>query len=196
MKLEPPVNENYAATIVALKGIRDVGLDTLNAVTLMNYQALIGKDHPEGTLGVLFTAETRLSEEFCRKNNLHRHGHLNDDPGVTGFMEDNRRVRAVKFAGQRSDAFWLPLESLAYTGVKVSEFSVGDTFDHLKGRQICQKHKVPRPQKDALGHTLPESRVGEKHFPVHFDTPNYFRNNHLISDDTDIVVTQLSQIIP
>lgn len=189
MKHEEPENINYAATVVKLKGIRDVGLNTLNAVNVMNYQALIDKSHGEGELGILFTAETRLSEEFCRVNNLHRHGTLNADPGVTGYMEDNRRVRAVKLGGQRSDAFWLPLKAVEYTGVKRGDLKEGDIFDHLKGHLICEKHKVDRAQKNVVGQVLP-NRVDEKHFPQHFDTVNYFRNSFLIPDDTDIVVTQ------
>jgi hypothetical protein len=185
------VNENYAAEILPLKNINtDLGLNTLNGVVLRNYQALIDKSHQEGELGVLFTAETKLSEEFCRKNNLHRHADLNEDQSVTGYIEDHRRVRAIKLGGQRSDAFWLPLTSLEWTGVDIAEFKEGDLFDHLDGKLICEKHVVPvkgsTPGKPTV---IVKSRVEEKIFPLHFSTDNYFRNADKIDPLTQIVVT-------
>lgn len=192
MKLSPPVNENYAAEIVRLKNINtDLGLNTLNGVILRNYQALIDKAHEEGELGVLFTAETKLSEEFCRKNNLHRHADLNEDQSVTGYIEDHRRVRAIKLGGQRSDAFWLPLSSLVWTGVNVAEFNEGDLFDHLNGKLICEKHVVAVKNPTAPKvKTEIASRVDEKHLPLHFDTANYFRNAHLIDPNEFVTATQ------
>ena len=47
----------------------------------------------------VFPAEVQLSGEYARFNNLHRHGNLNADQGQAGYLEDNRRVRALKFRG-------------------------------------------------------------------------------------------------
>jgi len=81
MRLVKPVNENYCATIVKIKNIIPLqGCDNVVATTIFGYQAIVGKNTEIGTLGVVFTAETQLSEEYCRENNLFRRAGENKDP--------------------------------------------------------------------------------------------------------------------
>lgn len=193
MKIEAPENENYSATVIRVPSINKLeGMDNVVGVPLLGFQAIVSKDTKVGDIGVVFTPETQLSEEYAKVNNLHRHAELNADPEKAGFFEDNRRVKAMKFVGHRSDAFFMPLESLAFTGVDIGELNEGDTFDKLNGHEICRKHlkrreSVPRVEKNK--HKV-FRRVDEKFLPEHYDTGNYWKNADAIKGETNIVVTQ------
>ncbi len=190
MKLEPPVNSNYAAVVVKVKTVNELpGLDNLRGTPLLGYQALVGREVEPDTVGIVFTAETQLSEEFCRENNLFRKAELNADPTKTGYLEENRRVRAIKLRQQKSSALFMSLDSLSYTGVDVNDLTSGDTFDKLNGFDVCKKYVIREPK---VGKQQPkkERRVEDKLFPAHFDTAQYWRNKDSIPDNAFITVTQ------
>lgn len=196
MKLEAPENPNYTATIVRVRNTVPLeGLDNLVAVPIFGYQALVSKvDVSElGGLSVLFTAESQLSLEYASYNNLHRHGDLNRDESAKGYLEDNRRVKAIKLRGHQSNALLMPLESLAFTGAPLDELQEGDTFDQLNGHPIVKKYLLREPgtnRKVDKNAVKKFRRVDEKFLPEHYDTENYWRNAHAIPADAPVVVTQ------
>lgn len=194
MKLEAPENANYAAVVVKVTAIVELdNCDNVVATPLLGFQAIVGKGTQVGDLGVVFTAETQLSEEFARLNNLHRHGNLNADESAKGYLEDNRRVKALKFRGHRSDALFMPLSALAYTGVNVAGLAPGDTFDKLGSHEVCRKYVVKRktPGTRAAAATAKVfRRVDEKMLPEHYDTANWFKNADTVKPRTRVTVTQ------
>lgn len=192
MAFTAPKNPNYACTVVRLTAVNDLaGCDNIAGAPVLGFQAIVGKDRQPGDLGVVFTAETALSEEFARANNLHREPELNQDPGEKGYLERNRRVRAIKLRGHRSDALFMPLESLAYTGYDVTKLAPGDTFDELNGHLICEKYAVKKagPTQLAKNKAKTYERVDRKHFHLHVDTDNYFRVADSIPADAEVIVT-------
>lgn len=194
MKLKAPENDNYAAVVVAIKSINELeGCDNVVGTPIFGFQAIIGKDHEVSELGLFFPAETQLSDEYARMNNLHRHGNLNNDEGSKGYLEDNRRVRAMKFRGHRSDCLFMPLTSLSYIkGLKIDELKEGDTFDFIGDHEICRKYIVKR--KSAANrmekNKLKFVRVDKMFMPEHYDSDNYFRNSESIPADKLVIVTQ------
>jgi RNA ligase len=195
MKLTPPKNENYAATVVAITRIVELAnCDNVVGTPLLGFQAIVGKDTQVGDLGIVFPAETQASEEYARLNNLHRHPEKNDDADKKGYLEDSRRIKAIKFRGQRSDCLFMPLDSLTFTGADLSQLAIGDTFDELNGHDICRKYQV---KVNSMGHARTGAvkqklfkRVDEKFLPEHYDTGNFFRNRETINAGQRIVVTQ------
>lgn len=194
MKVNPPANPNYAAVVVSIPTITNLaGCDNIVGAPILGYQAIVSNITQIGDIGVVFTAETQLSEEFARVNNLHAHAHLNVDPDAKGYLGDNRRVRAIKLRGHRSDALFLPLTALAHTGVDLTQLQPGDTFDELNGHPICAKYERPvksnarDPQAKA---TKKFQRVDAKYLPEHYDTSRYWGNENLILPDARVVVTQ------
>jgi hypothetical protein len=187
-------NSNYCATVLRIHNLHDLeGLDNLLSVRAFNYQALVSKDHQVGELGLLFTAETKLCNEFCSYNNLYRHSELNRDVNKIGYIENSGRVKAIKLKGNLSTALFMPLSSLSYLGIDTSTFKEGDVFTHIDGKEVCQKyvietHKVERKNK-VKGKTKRFIRVDAVNFPEHFDTDNYWRNCHKIKDDDWVIVT-------
>lgn len=190
--IKPPKNPNYAATVVVIRQIVPLeNCDNVVAAPLLGYQAIVSKTTQVGDIGLLFTAETQLSEEYARMNNLHRHADLNDNPDAKGYLEDNRRVKALKFRGHRSDALFMPLSSLRYCAPSGTVLSEGDTFDELDGHEICRKYVRPgNPRGLSTAPIRKTSRVEEKFFPKHFDTENYFKNKDKIDVSDVVYITQ------
>ena len=193
MKLKEPENINYAAQIVKISALNPLeNSDNLLGAPLLGMQAVVSKDTEIGTVGVVFVAGTQLSDEYTAKNNLFRHHELNEDKDKTGFIEDNRRVKAIKLRGNRSDALFMPLSSLAYTKIDLSELNVGDVFEELNGFEICKKYEVKRkssPAHEKNKHKV-FTRVDEKLFPRHYDTSQYYRVLDTFKPYTEIIVTQ------
>ena len=193
MKLTTPKNINYAATIVRVRHITTLpNCDNVVGIPVLGHQAIVGKDTKVGDLGVVFTAETQLSTAYAASNNLYRHAELNDDPTAKGYLEDNRRVKALKFRGHRSDALFMPLSSLNGLTDDWAHLGEGDTFDELEGHEICRKYVIrqPREQRPGQQKLTKKQRVDEKMLPQHFDTVNYFRVPEAIAGKDHVVVTQ------
>lgn len=181
---------NYCATVVKVHHLLPLeNCDNVVAFPIFGFQAIVGKDTHVGELGVLFTAETQLSEEFCSRNNLFRNATLNRNPECTGYIEDNRRVKAVKFRGHRSDALYLPLSTIGITGLKE-----GDAFNLIDDVEICTKYIIPTfhrtPSNQIRGQKKIFDRVEAKMFPEHLDAENYFRNIQNYTPFDFITVTQ------
>lgn len=197
MKYDVIKNPNYVATVVRVAALADLeGLDNLKGLQLFGMQALVSKDTEIGSVGVLFSTEVQLSEDFATHNNLHRHNTLNIDPTQTGYLEDSRRVKAIKMRGHRSDSLFMPLSAFAYlwNGRATQEalekfFTVGDTFDSIEGKEILRKYQIKEPGINK-GPQARIKRVDLKVFPLHIDSENYWRNADKIPERAPIVVTQ------
>lgn len=195
MKLHPPENDNYAATVVALKDIVPLeGCDNVVGTPIFGFQAIVGKDSKPGDLGIVFPAESQLSEEYARKNNLYRHQELNKDQSAKGYLEDNRRVKAMKFRGHRSDCLFMPLTSLSYvSGLDINDLEPGMTFDRLGDHEICQKYVVRRNRRESQLEKNKDKefkRVDKKFLPEHYDSDHYYKNSDVIPPSKTIYVTQ------
>ena len=189
MKLKEPVNEAYAATIVKLDHTYPLdNSDNLVGARFFGYSAVVPKSYPQG-LYVMFSAETQLSEEYCRENNLFRHGNLNKDESKSGYIEDNRRIRAIKLRGNASNCLVMPLESLSYTGVDLSQFNGGDTFDELAGHAICHKYVVKSTAREVKTQAPKFSRVDKRLMPEHIKTVQYWRHAQQFNE-RPVVITQ------
>ncbi len=110
------------------------------------YQVIVNALTEDGQIGVFFEQGGQLSEEFTTVNDLVRRKDAEGKP-AGGFFDDNRRVKALKLRGARSDGFWCPLEHLGYTGADLSAMKEGDTFDALAGHTICQKYVTPATER-------------------------------------------------
>lgn len=190
--MKAPVNENYAASVVRLGNLRELeNCDNVVTANIFGYNVIVGKDTQEGLLGVFFPAEVQLSDDFCRYNNLYRHKEKNVDPEQAGYIEDNRRVRAVKFRGNTSNGFFMPMDSLIKMGLDITKLEEGDVFDELEGKEICKKYEVYRaPAKENKQQQAKKSRVDKIYMPEHIDTTQYFRNKHLFHIEDRLIITQ------
>lgn len=201
MKFKEPANNNYTATVVTIKQIvplkanketKAQDCDNVVGTPLFGAQAIVGKDTKVGDIGIVFPHETQLSEDFVYENNLFRHTDQNKDDGKAGYLEDNRRVRGMKFRGHRSDCLFLPLSSLKYTKVDISKLEEGDSFDEINGKEICKKflRKVPKSRIEKNKKDRSFVRVEKKFMPEHYATDQFFKNEDAIPPNRRVVVTQ------
>lgn len=142
--MKQPENPNYAAIITRVGEVHAIpGADRIKSIRVFGMTSIVSADTREGDWVVVLPTECQVSDEFARVNNLYRHSELNADPTHTGYLEDNRRVRAIKLRGMVSSTIVLPLSALAYTKVKLDDLREGDTFDELNGHEICKKFVRP-----------------------------------------------------
>lgn len=191
-------DENYAARVVTINNLQDLpGLDNLRGTYIDGNLVLVGKDTLIGMTGVFFLAETQLGLLYCSANNLFKHGELNSNPATRGYIEENRRVKALKLKGYISTGLWMPLSSLvAIVGVGgFDDLDVGDTFHKLNGVEICCKYRrkgrTPGlPDRNEPKATGPRTRVNERAFAQHVRTSHLFANMDKLTGDEYIRLTR------
>lgn len=105
--------------------------DRVQLATAGGYQVVVGPEAKTGDLGILFPPDAQISEPYCVANKL-----LRKDGGYFG---DNRRVAVQRFRGARSEAFWSPLDSLAFTGADLAALRDGQALDELGGVELCRR---------------------------------------------------------
>lgn len=189
--MNPPKSPNYCATVVAIRALTKLpNSDFLQGVPLFGLQAIVGLDAKVGDIGIVFPSECQLSTEYSTYNNLYRHNTLNRDPDAKGYLEDNRRIRAIRLRGNRSDALFMPLESLAFTGYDISSLKEGDEFDELLGHEICRKYEIERKAGTSAAGQVKNTRIDQRLFPQQTDVSHWFRQEKTISEDAWLTVTQ------
>lgn len=196
MKLEINDSNNYAAVVVQIpEPFKLPNSDRLYGLGIFGYTVVVDDSWKEraGQLAVFFPAESQLSGVFTRHANLFRHNEQNADPKQSGYLEDNRRIRAIKLRGTVSNGLALPIEVLeGFTGTR--GFEVGQAFDTIDGVEICRKYRIKEPNvaRSREDRKLAKAfkRVDEKLFPVHVETDQYLRNEGILSDDDILIVTQ------
>ena len=192
--LKEPKNNNYAAVVIEVKAtVALAGCDNIVGLPIYGYQAITSKDTKPGDIGVMFPPEAQVSDSFANANNLFRDKTLNFDKEKKGYLETNARIRAIKLRGHRSDALFLPLSTLAFTGHDISTLKPGDMFDELNGVEICRKYVIKRQYSKRQGQhafSKRESRVEKRYMPEHTDSGNFFRVRERLDPNAFVVITQ------
>lgn len=175
------------ALICCLKNISPIdGADNIVQANLCGETIIISKEYKEGQLGLLCDTETILSTEFCKENNLFRHTNLNKDNSKQGYFEDNPRVRPIKLRGIKVSGFWIPIESLNYTGKNLP--TEGIQIKEWNEHKICDKYIKPI-QRHAIYKNSKKRVQQVLNFIEHTDTDQLLRNLFKIRIGTNIIVT-------
>lgn len=133
----------YSGYITRLKNVhKHPNADRLLLAECFGNQVIVSTDYTEGQLGVYFPSDGQLCQEYCEINNLLRKKDENGN-NIGGYMDEKRRVTAVKLRGEKSDGLFMPLTSLA-NFTTVSDLKEGDTITVLNGVEICKKYIPPR----------------------------------------------------
>lgn len=133
----------YSGYITRLKNVhKHPNADRLLLAECFGNQVIVSTDYTEGQLGVYFPSDGQLCQEYCEINNLLRKKDENGN-NIGGYMDEKRRVTAVKLRGEKSDGLFMPLTSLANFTI-VSDLKEGDTITVLNGVEICKKYIPPR----------------------------------------------------
>lgn len=133
---------SYEAIICELAAVRPhPNADRLKLATVFGNQIVVGLDAEDGDLGIFFATDGQLSEEYANANDLIRR---KDAAGnnAGGMFDPNRKVRAQRLRGEKSDGFWAVIDTLAFAG-DVDELKHGHKLDTFNGVKICQKYFTP-----------------------------------------------------
>ena len=191
-------SKNYTCQVIKLPAKVNVpGLDNLVEVNVQGNSCLIGKDSDEKDMHLFFPAESQISHEFLSSNNLYRHSELNEDKTKTGFFDDNRRVKAVKFKGIISSGFVIPIDSLKFTntvipGIGWDLYDIGMEFNEIEGIEICRKYHKPASKKEGMSNPrvkVLDGIVDAVMVPEHPDTSQLLKNIHKLGLNDYIAVT-------
>ena len=184
---------SYCGYITKLQNVRPhSNADRMKLADCFGNTVCVGIDTPEDTLLIYFPTDGQLSAEYCEYNNLVRKKDENGN-NIGGYMDpDKRNVTAIKLRGEKSDGLVMPLESLAFTGVDISTFKMGDTITVVNGHEICKKYipvnkKAPRVSEG--------NRTRKKKVPIaplfveHADTEQLAYNMDAFKPGDEIEIT-------
>ncbi len=184
---------SYCGYITKLQNVRPhSNADRMKLADCFGNTVCVGIDTPEDTLLIYFPTDGQLSVEYCEHNNLVRKKDENGN-NIGGYMDpDKRNVTAIKLRGEKSDGLVMPLESLAFTGVDISTFKMGDTITVVNGHEICKKYipvnkKAPRVSEG--------NRTRKKKAPIaplfaeHADTEQLAYNMDAFKPGDEIEIT-------
>ena len=198
MSIEVKNEVNYAALVIEVPTpVKLPNSDKLYGIGVAGIEVVVDASWLDrvGEKAVLFPAEAQLSHPLCAYANLYRHQEFNDDPEEQGYLDDNRRIRALKLRGNISKGLILPLDKI--TGISsadADDFEVGQSFDTVWGVEISRKYALPVKgvpmSKEQAKLAKAFKRVDEKVFPMHIDTEFYERNEGHVQDEDTVIVTQ------
>lgn len=169
---------SYCGYVTKLENVRPhPNADRLVLADVLGATVIVSAESQTGDIVIYFPCDGQLSEEYCRVNDLVRRKDENGEQ-AGGFLDPvKRNVCMIKLRGEYSNGLCMPLESLAYTGVDVSSFTVGDTVTVLNKHEICCKFipKVNQPavpvSHDRKGKIRTQDKLLTPYFPWHIDTP-------------------------
>lgn len=186
---------NYAASVVRIKEIRPhSNADRLVCTNIEGNNVIVGKETQPGDLGLFFPLEAQIGQEFAEKNDLIRRKDENGKP-AGGMFDNNRRVRAQQFRGEKSMGFWISIKSLDNLERGFSEkVKEGDIIEDLGKYSISRKYVVKVPDHEAMGFRKRgrqprESKIIPGQFHFHLDTEQLGRNIHKINPNDLVVLT-------
>jgi len=187
---------NNVAVITRIKNIKSIaGADKIVVGQVFESNIIVSKDIQENTLGVYFDSNLQISKEFLFFNNLYKDNKLNKDTTQSGFFDENGRVRCIKLKGVKSDAFWIPISSLKFTGFNINKLKEGFEFNDLNGIHICNKYinvktKQYRNKKKINKHKENKFKIPLTIFPENPDTEQLVKHLEDIPDNKIIIVSE------
>lgn len=193
MKLTVKENStNYACSVVEIKELFPIeGADAIVRVVVNGNNVVVPKTTEVGSKMLYFVSGTKLSEDYCRNNNLYEKTEENLDTTKKGFISfKQKRVKAIKLRGVISDGMLMPINSL-YSVVSDADFlKIGDEFTDIDNISICEKYVIP-VRNSGNGNPKQKqpskvSRLVDNQFYLHVDTNNLRKNMHQIKPD-DII---------
>lgn len=124
---------------------------------------------------VYFPVGSQINGAYLSHHNLFRKAAMNRDQAVTGFFDDNRKVKPIKLKGYPSEGFIMPYDSLSkWVGEDVGDPVDGFDFDLVGDHILVQRYFVPVIRVSGTGKgrdgSKKVSRLMEGQFRFHYDT--------------------------
>lgn len=171
----------YQAIIAPIVVRPHPNADRLQLGTTVGHQVVVGLEVKTGDGGIFFPPDGQLSLEYCEANKLLK--------TQGGYFDENRRVRAQRFRGEKSEGLWMPLSSLHYIYPQGFTAAIGTMLTELNGHPICNKYETKKTRSQGQG----KSRTHQKqnlYFKKHYDTPQWRFFKDQIPDNAYISITE------
>lgn len=180
----------YKVYVTELKNVRPhPNADRLVLADCFGNTVCVNKESKEGDIGVYFPEGGQVSLEFAEANNLLR---KKDDAGnnIGGYMDERRKVTAIRLRGEKSDGLYLPLTCLESFG-DISTLSVGDSIEVFNGHEIATKYIVKTSVKHSSdgNHTRKTKVEVAPLFSEHADTEQLAYNLSAFKPGDQIEIT-------
>ena len=180
----------YKVYVTELKNVRPhPNADRLVLADCFGNTVCVNKESKEGDIGVYFPEGGQVSLEFAEANNLLR---KKDDAGnnIGGYMDERRKVTAIRLRGEKSDGLYLPLTCLESFG-NISTLSVGDSVEVFNGHEIATKYIVKTSVRHDSGgnHTRKVKIEVAPLFSEHADTEQLAYNLSAFKPGDQIEIT-------
>lgn len=195
-------DSNYLARIVEMKNpTKHPNADKLQIWNVGGYDVITDLSRQEGDICVYFAPETQLHHDIVSKLNLYSTKELNADQTQVGYINDKRRVKAVKLRGIVSEGMVLPADEVFLTlvenwrtGYDMST-AIGQEFDTVDNILICEKYAPPQVfgGRQVTGDSkVKRPKVNEflipGQFNLHYGTSKLQDNIWKFNNPDDIVV--------
>lgn len=199
MKLTIKENsKNYACSVVEIKELFSIeGADAIVRTVVNGNNVVVPKSTEVGSKMLYFVSGTKLSADYCYKNNLYDKPEENYDKEKRGFISSKQlRVKAVKLRGVISDGMLMPLNSLDSFNLDIkNSLNIGDEFTDINGTSICEKYIVPVKEFNQGGQKTPKSRklkelLLENQFRFHHETEHFVKHQNKFNQETEIIITR------
>jgi hypothetical protein len=177
----------YSAIVTKIKTRPHPNADRLLLGLCHGYQVVVGLNTQDGDLGVFFASDGQLSQEMCDANDLVGYNDTETGEKKGGFFPANRRVRAQSFRGEKSEGYWTPLSSLAFTGADLSKLKEGDSFTELNGVPICNKYFTPATLRAQRTRSNTRSNT---QFAKHIETLKFKNEVQSLPINTVVYITE------
>lgn len=182
---------SYTAIVCKLYNVRKhPNADRLQLAEANGYTVIVGLDNYEGQLGIYFPCDGQLSEQYASANNLVGYTDTQTGQHAGGFFAKDRRVRALRLRGERSDGYWTTSDTFDFVGY--SEFHTlkeGDQFNELNHIPICNKYFTPATLR-GMKNSAQKKNHTNTYFSKHVETGQFLREDRNIPDGSIIYITE------
>ncbi len=178
MSKKTTADPNHSAHIVELTNVRPhSNADRLKLATVLGSTIVVGIEAKDGDTGLYFQSGLQLNVDYAKANDLIRRKDPKTGKPAGGMFDDNCRVRTQTFRKEKSDGFFIGLESLVNYGIEdgivqnLYNSGLGEYFETIDGKPLCNKY-VPKNTK-IPGTPNTQKAAKKASYPMfkeHFDT--------------------------
>jgi len=185
-------SKNYACSVVEIKALYPIeGADAIVRTIVNGNNVVVTKTTEIGCKMLYFVSGTKLSKDYCHKNNLYDKSEENYDVEKKGFISfRQKRVKAIKLRGIISDGMLMPLDSLKSFVDSYNSLKVGDEFTDINGNMLCEKYIVAEKNQNINTkkgkQPVKISRLVDNQFYLHGETDNLRKNIHKINPNDTV----------
>lgn len=190
---------SYEAVVCKVVPFKHPNADRLQVVMCEGVPVIVGADVKEGDVGVYFPEDGKLSDMFCKLNDLYARYDEDGKKINSGYINSNGQVTAQKIRGVKSYGLWMPLSSINFGGTV--ELKDGDRFTSVPAGVkdggnvyflVCEKYISPQTKRAMERNAADKKNSSTREhpsLPQHPDTAKWANVVDMLPEDALYTVT-------